>query len=82
MRGSLLYATVHRMQVNGEVLRTIREQSGYSLSECARQADVSKAMLSEVERGIKNPSPPLVKRLAAALGVSIADLLETEEVVA
>jgi transcriptional regulator with XRE-family HTH domain len=45
--------------------------------EVARRAKVTKPYLSQLETGVrKNPSLPVLKRLAKALGVPVASLLE------
>jgi transcriptional regulator with XRE-family HTH domain len=43
----------------------------------AKKAGLSEAYLSQLEAGDKkNPSPPTLKRIARALGVPVAELLE------
>jgi len=59
----------------GVRLRELRTEQGLSLSEVARRASVSKAYLSQLERGESSqPSYEVVNRLAVALGVSAARL--------
>jgi XRE family transcriptional regulator, regulator of sulfur utilization len=62
--------------LNLEVEEGRRQALGMSLEDLARKSGVSKSMLSQIERNQANPTVALVWRLANALGVSIADLLE------
>lgn len=52
----------------GEALRARREASGLSVRAAAGRADMSPAHLSEVERGLKEPSLGALCRIADALG--------------
>jgi transcriptional regulator with XRE-family HTH domain len=58
-------------------LRRLRVAHHLSLSELARATAISKATLSGIERGSANPTVETLAALAAALRVSIGDLLET-----
>jgi len=54
--------------------RALREQAGWSLSELARRAGVSKGALSQLEAGQANPTVETLWALAQALGVPFSDL--------
>ena len=56
-------------------LRRLRIARHLSLSELARATGVSKATLSGIENGRANPTVDTLAGLAAALGVSLAELL-------
>jgi DNA-binding XRE family transcriptional regulator len=58
----------------GRELRRERQASGRRLIDVAEDAGVSPQYLSEVERGLKDPSSELLAAMAGALGLSIADL--------
>jgi DNA-binding XRE family transcriptional regulator len=58
----------------GHQLREERLGSGKRLVDVAEEAGVSPQYLSEVERGLKDPSSELLAAMAGALGLSIADL--------
>jgi len=59
------------------VLRQLREQKHLTQEELAKRAKVTRSHLSLLEAGHrKNPSLDVLKRLARALGVSVAELLE------
>lgn len=54
--------------VLGEALRARREAAGLSLRQAAERAGMSPAHLSEVERGVKEPSLGALQRIANAVG--------------
>jgi DNA-binding XRE family transcriptional regulator len=58
----------------GRRLREERLASGRRLVDVAGDAGVSPQYLSEVERGLKDPSSELLAAMAGALGLSIAAL--------
>jgi ribosome-binding protein aMBF1 (putative translation factor) len=58
----------------GRELRRERQTSGRRLVDVAEEAGVSPQYLSEVERGLKDPSSELLAAMAGALGLSVADL--------
>lgn len=60
----------------GSTLQQMRQAQGLSLDDLSRKAGVSKSMLSQIERNQANPTVAVVWRLANALGVGMADLLE------
>ena len=56
-------------------IRNWRKEKRLSLDELSRRAGVSKGMLVEIEKGAANPSIAILCKLAAALGVSVADIV-------
>lgn len=64
------------MNVKGDQIRALREERGYTLQDMARRANLSLSYLSEIERGSKRPSLKSIEKLAAALNVSKAQLIE------
>lgn len=61
--------------VGGRVQR-LRKARDMSLSELARQAEISKPYLSQIESGeTKRPSAEVLYRLASVLGTTVAALL-------
>ncbi|HBX14380.1 MAG TPA: XRE family transcriptional regulator [Leclercia adecarboxylata] len=56
-------------------IRNWRKEKKLSLDELSRRASVSKGMLVEIEKGAANPSIAILCKLAAALGVSVADIV-------
>lgn len=57
-------------------LKTWRKEKKLSLDELSRRAAVSKGMLVEIEKGAANPSIAILCKLAAALGISVADIVQ------
>ncbi len=62
----------------GPNIRRRRQQLGLSLDALAKTSGVSSTMLSEVERGVKNPTVKLAYQIARALGCTLTDLLEEQ----
>lgn len=60
--------------VLGQQLRSLRHARGETLAETAARAGVSPQYLSEVERGIKEPSSEMVAAVAGALDTTLVDL--------
>lgn len=56
-------------------LKDHRKRQKLSLDELSRRAGVSKGMLVEIEKCLANPSIAILCKLAAALGVSVADIV-------
>ena len=56
------------MSQAGKALRAMRKAQGLSIRELARQAEVNAGMLSQVERGLREPSPRWLKDVTDALG--------------
>lgn len=59
----------------GQSLRARRLERGLTLAEAAATADISASALSQIERGLVNPTIVTLRRLAAALGVGVFSLL-------
>src|SRR5689334_16707742 len=60
-------------------LLALRQAKGLSLAELAELSGVSKAMISKVERVESSPTAMILGRLAAGLGVPLAQLLTEED---
>jgi transcriptional regulator with XRE-family HTH domain len=56
-------------------LREYRKQQKLTLDALSRRSGVSKGMLVEIEKGAANPSIAILCKLSAALGVSVADIV-------
>ncbi|KKI91450.1 transcriptional regulator [Bacillus sp. SA1-12] len=60
----------------GERLRELRVEKGYSISELAELAGVSKSYLSYIERDVqKNPSLQFLRKIASTLEIDVEVLL-------
>ena len=60
----------------GRQLRVLRLANGEKLAETAARAGISPQYLSEIERGLKEPSSEMIAAIAGALGVTLLDLTE------
>jgi transcriptional regulator with XRE-family HTH domain len=58
----------------GDQLRALRHARGRTLADTAARAGVSPQYLSEMERGLKEPSSEMIAAVTGALDVSLADL--------
>jgi transcriptional regulator with XRE-family HTH domain len=58
-------------------LRTLRRERRMTQAELAKKARVTQFYILQLETGLRdNPSLPVLRRLAKALGVSAGELLE------
>lgn len=60
----------------GRYLRAQREIAQVSLRSLARMINVSDSYLSQVERGMYQPSPDVLKAIAEGLGLSTDELFQ------
>lgn len=60
----------------GQAIRTSRKRLGLSVQGLAQRAGVSLGLVSQLERGLGNPSLHSIRRLAAALGLPVSQLLD------
>ncbi len=63
-------------EVMGRVIRRERQDRHLTLKELADKASLSVVYVGEIERGQKYPSATVLEKLAEALDLSVADLLE------
>jgi transcriptional regulator with XRE-family HTH domain len=57
-------------------VRRLRQQKGWSLATLSAACGVSRAMLSQIERGVVNPTLAVTLNIARAFEVSIGELVE------
>lgn len=62
-------------EVYGRLLRRMRQQQGRTLAEVAAEAGISMAYLSEIERGLKEPSSEILAAVCGALDATIVGLV-------
>jgi transcriptional regulator with XRE-family HTH domain len=60
-------------------IKNYRKSQKLSLDELSRRAGVSKGMLVEIEKGTANPSIAILCKIAAALGLSVADIVNVTQ---
>ena len=63
----------------GERVRELRRGRGLTLEGLAERSGVSRAMISKLERGEKNPTLVVAAKLAEGLGVTLSQLAGMEE---
>jgi len=59
-------------------VHALRQQRGLSLEALAQRCNVSKSMISLIERGESSPTAVVLERLAAGLGVALASLFDDD----
>lgn len=60
-------------------IRLERESRGWSLSDLANRAGVSRAMIHKIEKGDSSPTATLLARLSGAFGISMSTLIARAE---
>lgn len=60
-------------------LQRVRMERGLTQWQVAKQVGISRAMVSNWERGHYKPSQEQLQQLAAFYGVEVGELLETKE---
>jgi transcriptional regulator with XRE-family HTH domain len=60
----------------GKTIRILREAKGYSMSEMARRSGVSTPFVSLLEKGEREPSLKVLRRMAQTLGIPPESLLQ------
>lgn len=60
----------------GAAVKAARRRLDLSIAELAQRAGLSLGLVSQLERGMGNPSLGTISKLAAALGLTISQLLE------
>ncbi|WP_091918843.1 XRE family transcriptional regulator [Mesorhizobium sp. YR577] len=63
----------------GARIRIERESRGWSLTDLAEKASVSRAMIFKVERGESSPTATLLGKLSGAFGLSMSTLMARAE---
>lgn len=60
-------------------IRKLRKAAGFSQEQLAEMVGTSTVCICRYENGSRNPNPPMLGKIASALGCKIDDLLEKEE---
>lgn len=63
----------------GAAIRQLRDKRGVTQEDLAHDAGVTTGTLSLIERGKSNPAWGTVKSIAAALGVTVAEVAKLAE---
>lgn len=59
--------------VIGETVKELRVQRGLTQEELAEKCETSAVYISEIERGIKNPTAVTLMVITAALGINLSE---------
>ena len=62
----------------GKNLKSIRKNRGLTIEELSTNSNVSKSMISEIERGIRNPSITVLWNIANSLKIPLNYFLKEE----
>lgn len=65
------------MNINTQLgmrIRYLRKKKGLSQEDLALDSGINKNYLSDLERGMRNPTVNILEKLAVTLGVSLSDL--------
>lgn len=63
------------LQAVGEAIRALRQESGISQERLALLAEVDRSYVGRIERGENNIAVLTLVRIAAALSITVADLM-------
>jgi DNA-binding XRE family transcriptional regulator len=69
-----------KIKANTDAFVQARIKMGYSQRELAKQANLSSALISQIENDERNPSPSSAKKICDALGVKFDDIFFTNNV--
>lgn len=58
----------------GEAVKAVRSAAGKTQEEVARSSGLHPTYISDIERGVRNPSWEAITRLAAGIGVGVAEI--------
>lgn len=65
---------MHQRLAHGPAIRAIREALGIKHGVFAVECDISPGYLTNIEKGVKQPSPTVVAAIAKRLGVTIDEI--------
>ena len=60
----------------GEVIRKIRRSKGMSQEQLANNARLDRSYVGGIERNERNPTLPVIERLADGLGISLSEMFD------
>jgi transcriptional regulator with XRE-family HTH domain len=63
----------------GDCVRALRGRAGLTLDELSRRSNVSRAMISRIERGEASPTAALLARLCEGLGLTLSSFFASDE---
>lgn len=69
----------HSKRLLARNLRRLRQERSWSQHDLADEASVRQALISAIEVASANPTLDTLDKIAAALGLNVADLLSAQE---
>ena len=60
--------------MNGELLRRLRKQRGFTIAEAAESVGISRQSLSNYERGVREPSLKILITMSDLYQISVDEL--------
>jgi len=60
--------------VSGETVIALRELAGLNQAQLAEKCGITRAYMSQIENGLRQPSAPVAAEIARHLGVEIGNL--------
>lgn len=60
--------------MNGELLRRVRKQRGFTIAEAAERVGISRQSLSNYERGVREPSLKILITMSDLYQISLDEL--------
>lgn len=57
-------------------IRFLRQQKGFSVEALALEAEINRNYLSDLERGVRNPTLMILNKIAVALNIDLSKLFE------
>ncbi len=71
---------MEKITTTGEKIRIARTKAGLSQGELANRLDVTQSLIGQYERGVRNPKPSTIQRIADALGIPFTELLPVDAI--
>ncbi|MGM9661927.1 MAG: helix-turn-helix domain-containing protein [Oscillospiraceae bacterium] len=65
--------------INGSYIRQLRKSNHYTLAQLSEETGYTASFLSQIERGLKEPSLTALRKLSASLGVPVPSFFSSEE---
>jgi transcriptional regulator with XRE-family HTH domain len=63
----------------GKAVRAVRNKSGMTQEQVSEASGIAPTYISDIERGIRNPSYEMLVSLAGALGAPLSEIIKRAE---
>lgn len=86
-RGNIIHKTdptnfnevVRKRMINGAYLKQLRQSSKYTLAQLSEETGYTASFLSQIERGLKEPSLATLRKLSECFGVPLVSFFSNDE---